>query len=195
MILLLLSLAVGGLIVLGVTWHAGAGQIYSVAQIEAGLRQHPARWLGRTVQVRAVFVPGVTSCGIGSACVWIAEPMLVDLPHSALVPGAGSSISPAGRSLGAIALRSGQPNGLLTMLRNLPGIGRLLPGPAFSRPDTRYLVRLGEADPHMLCLQAPCFQATLIDGTMPARLPGRGQSAVTMVGTTLMLQPASDAAR
>jgi hypothetical protein len=115
--------------------------------------------------------------------------MLVDMPQNISVAGA----SPAGRSLGAIALRSGQPNALLTLLRRLPGVGRLLAGPAFSRPDTRYLVRLGMAGADTLCLQSPCYQATLLNGTVPASLLGAERSALTMVGSTLLLQVGSGA--
>jgi hypothetical protein len=57
-----------------------AGQVYTVAQVAAGLRHNPRTWVGRTVLVRGAFTAvaygsvrsasgyGQGSCGIGGTC-------------------------------------------------------------------------------------------------------------------------------
>jgi hypothetical protein len=51
-----------------VTWATRPGTVYTVAQVAAGLAQHPCAWVGRTVTVRGTFaavVSGNPYGGIG----------------------------------------------------------------------------------------------------------------------------------
>ncbi len=69
-LLLAAVIVAGGALAL---WPAEpAGPVYTVAEITAGLRQHPGWWAGRTVAVRGVFVDYGVSLSPSSASSWSA---------------------------------------------------------------------------------------------------------------------------
>jgi hypothetical protein len=45
-------LALVDIVLAVVTWARGPGTVYTVAQVDGGLAQHPRAWVGRTVTVR-----------------------------------------------------------------------------------------------------------------------------------------------
>jgi len=70
--LLVVALIGGGAIAL---WRGDpAGPVYTVAEVTAGLRQHPVQWVGRTVAVRGVAIAlykvGSTGTGQAPASSW-----------------------------------------------------------------------------------------------------------------------------
>src|SRR5690242_3971262 len=58
------ALAVALAVVLGTVAYTdgSGGRVYSLAQVEVGLRKHPTTWLGRVVRVRAVIADLAAPC-------------------------------------------------------------------------------------------------------------------------------------
>jgi hypothetical protein len=111
-------LLAAGLALVALAMPQGHGPVYSVAQVQAGLVEHPQDWIGRTVQVRA-----------------IAEPCLAwGSPHDALhchtlQPQLVDSREPDLVNPLPLALETQSP--VLRALRHLPVLKRLLlPPPA-----------------------------------------------------------------
>ncbi len=68
-----------------------AGPIYAVADMAAGLRQHPQHWVGRTVAVRGVVIGyGINIGGPGPTLSWSGLLLLDALPP----PGARHRLAP-----------------------------------------------------------------------------------------------------
>jgi hypothetical protein len=128
-----------------------AGPVYTVAQVQVGLQQHPIAWAGRTVGVRGM-AAGVAfgstyelyMCGIRPGACRASVPAHT-VAHLLLVPNgvdAGVTnvgMSEAGQKLTyytsatnsvpgvAILVQPQRPNSLLTVLRRIPLIGSLVP--------------------------------------------------------------------
>jgi hypothetical protein len=130
------------------------GAVYTVAQVQAGLADHPRAWLGWTVRVRGLVVP----CQADTA-----DPNLppfqscggwpLDLLDSGS-PGTGAFLR----------LSWSTQNPLLAAVRRLPLVGRLLPAPAAPARTTlaTYRVRLRVA-PSAVCSGTPCYEALVLD--------------------------------
>jgi hypothetical protein len=107
----------GGLALVVSTVSTGAfAPVYTVSELRAGLATNPHVWLGHTVLVRGVALGPV--CPPNASCVF-AWPTLVDADAT----GSGSSL----------LLSMGPANSLLALLRRLPLVGRLVPGPQLLR--------------------------------------------------------------
>ena len=105
------------LVVSTVSTGVGAlGPVYTVSELRTGLADNPHAWLGHTVLVRGVAL-GPT-CPPNASCVF-AWPVLVDADAT----GPDSSL----------LLSMGPANSLLALLRRLPLLGRLMPGPQLLR--------------------------------------------------------------
>jgi len=124
---------VGGL-ALGVsTVSTGGGAfapVYTVSELRAGLAENPRAWLGHTMLVRGVALG--PACPPNASCVF-AWPALVDADAT----GPGSSVP----------LSMGPANSLLALLRRLPLLGRLVPGPQllrWGRPANIVLYQCGQ---------------------------------------------------
>jgi hypothetical protein len=91
-----------------------------VSELQAGLADNPHAWLGHTVLVRGVALRlGLgLSCPSNASCP-VAWPALVDAD------------APPLRSF--LPLSMGPANPLLALLRRLPLVGRLVPGPQLLR--------------------------------------------------------------
>jgi len=109
----------GGLALVVSTVSTGGGAlapVYTVSELRAGLADNPHAWLGHTTLVRGVALG--PACPPNASCVF-AWPALVDADAA----GPGSSL----------LLSMGPANSLLALLRRLPLVGRLVPGPQLLR--------------------------------------------------------------
>jgi hypothetical protein len=133
----------GGLALVVATSSKGAfalGPVYTVAQLRAGLADNPRAWIGRTLLVRGVAIgPIGLSCPPNASCP-LAWPALIDagagngptLPLVAVSVGRVLRIPSV--SVGRVLpLSLGPADPLLALLRRLPLVGRLVPGPQVLR--------------------------------------------------------------
>jgi hypothetical protein len=124
------------------------GPVYSVAQLQASLADHPQAWVGRTVWVR----------GLAEGCLAArgAPPLLSCSRWPAYLVDAGE----VGIG-GTLPLAWGSQDGVLSFVRNVLQVGGLLrpaPTPQWWTLDT-YRVRLSRT----VCAIAPCYEAMLLD--------------------------------
>jgi len=128
------------------------GPVYTVAQVQAALQQHPMAWAGRTVRVRGMAGAAafgstymVYSCGPTPSTCTVGVPART-VVHLLLVPdGADAGATTAGISGGnqtltyhsstapdpvpgvVVLVQPPAPNALLTALRRVPLVGLLVP--------------------------------------------------------------------
>ena len=134
---------------------AAFGPVYTVAELRAGLADNPHVWLGHSVLVRGV-VLGL-SCPPNASCAF-ALPVLIDA--DATGPG------------NYLPLSVGPANPLLALLRRLPLVGRLMPGPQllrWGRPAI-YRVQVREAVGTSPRETRP-YEAVLLDPAPPGHGP------------------------
>jgi hypothetical protein len=85
-VLILLAMVVVGIVLAVVTWARAPGTIYTVAQVAAGLAQHPRAWVGRTVTVRGTLAVVVDDNsadpggGVQSSYCWPGRTCAMGLP-------------------------------------------------------------------------------------------------------------------
>jgi hypothetical protein len=149
--ILVISLLVGGPLLLIGANSPAPSPVYAVAALRTDLARTPGNWVGRTVRVEAV---------AGVRCVaWMGgpSPACSTWRPALLAPGA------AGDDEGLTLVSAPQP-ALLAVLRRLPFAGRLLPGPPQIRWGalSTYRVRL-HAAPARSCSSPPCYEALLLD--------------------------------
>jgi hypothetical protein len=148
----------GGLALVVSTVSTGAGAfapIYTVSELRAGLADNPHAWLEQTVLVRGVALG--PACPPNASCVF-AWPALVDADAT----GPGSSL----------LLSMGPANSLLALLRRLPLVGRVVPGPQllrWGRPAV-YRVRVRDAA-GMSPRRTRHYEAVLLDAASPGHGP------------------------
>jgi hypothetical protein len=125
--------------------------VYAVAAIRAALAHRPQAWVGQTVEIRAVAEP----------CPWWEEQGR--LQHCADQPLVLVD-SPTGAPADPLPVARAAPRPLLSFLRGLPLLGRVLPRPLmvplFVR--ARFHVRLRALSPGS-CTSLPCYEALLLD--------------------------------
>lgn len=134
-------------------WPIGpeyAAPVYSVATLRADLAREPRAWVGRTVRVRArpeICPREIEDEGMGCGS-W--RPTLV--PPTVSDPG------------DFLLLVRGPGDPLLTTLRRLPALGRLLPAPQVVNWGAvavyRVRLRVAGCDPYE---PPPCYVAALLD--------------------------------
>jgi hypothetical protein len=143
-VLLMLGLVlVAGLVTAGVGRRAPA-RVYTVAQVRAGLARQPAAWIGQTVIVRGVAAEADfatrprTSTGMNCQLTTLGSPLPCALP---LTMPDGSTVyltlidNSASRQANMLPLvLAVRPvpvvsNPLITFVRRLPALARLLPAP------------------------------------------------------------------
>ena len=146
-----LGLVAGVLLVVihGVT---SLGRVYSVAQVQAGLRHNPQLWVGRTVLVYGV----VIGCPPGYPC---------PSPGARLGLASSSSVPLAQ----ALPLDCEPQDPWLMALRHVPLLSHLVPAPQalYMEGPADYRVRLVSVKP---CgtLSSLCIRARLLDaGQIP----------------------------
>jgi hypothetical protein len=133
---------------------ADQGPVYSVAAVRSHLEQDPWAWVGRTVQVRGLFV-------FGACDAWLDYYTGVCVSWQGLVdpdPSVGSPVLP---------LTLGDPPRLLAALRRLAFLGDLMPAPQVLHPGTlaTYRVQL-QAIANSFCdtgVAGVCVKAVLLD--------------------------------
>ncbi len=123
---------------------APAEQVYAVADVQAGLREHPQAWIGRSILVRAVAVVAYSGPGLPAAPTPInpLSPPSGVFVRMALVPATitgrpmGDPFDPFSqvpRLSVRTRLMPHPLDPLLRMLRAVPLLAHLLPGPRVTR--------------------------------------------------------------
>jgi hypothetical protein len=154
--LLGLALATSMLLAVAAGSQVPRSPIHSVAQVQAGLADHPQAWLQRTVPVRAIAEP----------CPWWgAAERLRRCAGRPLVLAGTSTDAPAD----PLPLIRPAPQPLLTRVRRLPVLGTLLPQapgiPLFTL--ARFRIRLLASPAGS---GAGCYEALLLDAAPAALL-------------------------
>ncbi len=129
-----------------------AGSVYTVAQVQAGLQQHPTAWAGRTVRVHGMAAGAafgntymVYGCGPTPSACTVSVPART-VVHLLLVPdGVDAGATTSGISGGdqtltyhtstatapipgmVVLVQPHATNALLTALRRVPLVGLLIP--------------------------------------------------------------------
>lgn len=130
------------------------GRVYGVAEVSAGLAQHPEPWVGTTVWVQGILVGARQQQSARGAWEIVAPPHLVDPVDPALaVPFTGTRDLP-------VSWSTAPP--LWTWLRRLPLLGNMVPQPPVLQWDrlATYRVRL-RVVPGRACPR--CYEAVLLD--------------------------------
>ena len=169
------AVAVMALSILGVAGLAavfGAGsarEVYSVADVRAGLARDPHAWAGQTVLIRADVIGSwfpvrwvsATASRPSAGRTGLVQ-LLISLPQPGGVLVDNSTQPPA---LG-LPLAFAPEDQVLSFLRRLPWIGRFAPGPQRLSVDPGqpavYRVRIQVA-PAGSCVHRPCYEALLLD--------------------------------
>ena len=137
--------AMGGLV--------AAAPIYSVSQLDAGLRHHPAALVGHLVRVRGV----VGFCPVRIGCPPNMPPILND--HLGVL----SPEPPLQLDYG-----SGDGGSLLSRLRGLPLLGVLVPARAPLVDGYQGVLRVRiEPVPLYACFERLCYEGVLQDKARP----------------------------
>lgn len=110
-VLICLALAAGG-IGMGVAAFFGSPRIYTVAELLAERAHHPRVWGGRTVQVAVTLMGGGAPCASCREAYYVLYSEPITAPHQ---PG--------------LVVERAHPDPTLTYLRQVPLLGRVIPGP------------------------------------------------------------------
>ncbi len=177
-----LLVILGSVVVLAVRQQPGDSRVYTVAQVQAGLRHAPASWIGRTIRVRAmvtgIVLPVTMHSRAGAASqvsVVVALPgpycptasMGCGMAPKFLAPGpltmvqlSDAAMTSPGPTL--LARVQSEPS-WLTLVRRIPWIGGL-----FAPPQTVNLLGFATYRLRLLstsgCRQI-CSEAVLLDAT------------------------------
>lgn len=152
------ALAAGATVLVGRYGPWDGGTVYSVSQVASGLRSHPARWLGRTVRVRAVTRDFICPAG----CTYPGASALSMLRSGAILPRLFDGGPHAGGTGGPLLITVGQRGAFLDMLARLPAIGGLVPGQRIAwHGEAVYRLRI-RARP---CIVGHfyCYEGVLVD--------------------------------
>ena len=131
--------------------NAGDAKIYSVPALRAAMAADPAALVGHTVLVRGAIIGGW--CPATASCVF-GRPTLVDASQ--------------GFARGWLPVAIGRADGLLALVRRIPLLSRIVPGPQQVRwGATRvYRVELRFATGYT-CGTSSCYDALLLDAALP----------------------------
>jgi hypothetical protein len=136
--------------------------VYSLAQVEAGLRQHPGAWVGKAIRVRARLTVLATPCALIDGGCGLAPASYYVLDGGA----AGSSRFP-GTGVLPLVLEVGAENPLYARLEHIPGLRDLVPRPPRLQAVAVTMVRLEPSSPQLGCWVSLCYYAVLL-GPPPA---------------------------
>lgn len=124
-----------------------------------GLREQPWHWLGRTVAVRGIVRGSVVDQGV------LKEVLLEPFPANMQPPSDVVPVSVATQPL-TILLGNAQQNPVLTLVRRIPILSRIVP----NRQRTTdaggwgvYRIRITDASDQPGCRPRPCYRATALD--------------------------------
>src|SRR5690349_9334689 len=129
----------------------GDGAVYSAQEVQTGLQHYPRDWLGRTIRVHGVIV-GYTTSTAGPSSYFLAQPDLGS--------GWSGSLSDPSSVAGPFVFETGatEPNTLLTWLRRVPILDRVVPGErAGGAQDSTYQVKIVDASADPACSTRPCY--------------------------------------
>lgn len=136
------------------------GPVYALAQVQAGLADHPRAWVGRTVWVRGMAEPCPWWGGTTRLWQCADEPLIL-------------VADPAGQVAEPLPLSQPAPNALLAVLRGLPLLHDLVARwravPVFT--PARFRVRIHSLAAPACGGRSPCYEVLLLD-TAPS---GRGE--------------------
>lgn len=155
--LLGLMLSTSVLVALTVSSDVTPDAVYSVAQVQAGLADHPQAWIGRTVRVRGMADPCPFQGGTTRLWQCADEPFI-------LVPG------PADPAAEPLPLSALAPDTLLAVLRALPLLRAVAPPPdpmALSQAvpvfrPARFRVQVRRLTAQSCAGRSPCYAAELL---------------------------------
>src|SRR5438094_727841 len=148
---------------------APVGRVYTVAEVQAGLANHPNAWIGRVVLVQGVFVnadewqsPSLIAEFCDSISNWC--PLITPDGHDIHLAQNGTARQTRGAVLwqtpsppGFLLLRSHVvPNPLLAFLRTVPGLAHLVPPAGRQvRGKVSHLLRIRLLPPNASCQGGP----------------------------------------
>jgi hypothetical protein len=168
-------LAITALVALGalaiVRSVSGAGPVFPVAVVDAGLSAHPGAWVGRTIRVEGAIYG--TWCDVTAPCSRMdgsQESLFGVAGGDRFVLASAQSPSPFKYDVGepSLLLALGPPNPLLATLRRLPFVGGLSPEPQRIVWDVPTVLQV-----HLQPRSCPfaskrwCDEGVVLDGAMP----------------------------
>jgi hypothetical protein len=134
-----------------------ASPVYSLAQVEDGLRQRPGAWVGRAIRVRARLSSLAAPCALMYGGCGVAPARYYAL--DAGVPG--STRFPRG-TLPPLVLEVGAEDPLYTTLQQIPVLRDLVPRPPRLQAVEVAMVRLEPSPPQIACGVRLCYHALLL---------------------------------
>jgi hypothetical protein len=140
--------------------------VYSLAQVEAGLRQRPGAWVGKAVRVRARLSVLAAPCALMYGGCGLAP-----ASYYALDAGeAGGTHSPRS-PLPPLVLEVGAEDPLYARLRDIPVLKNLVPDPPRLQVVGVTTVRLEPTSPRVACRVNLCYHALLLGPPPDERSP------------------------
>jgi hypothetical protein len=132
--------------------------VYSLAQVENGLRHHPGAWVGKAIRVRARLTVLATPCAlIDGGC------GLAPASYYALDGGASGSSRFPDFSVPPLVLEVGAEDPLYARLQQIPVLKDLVPRPPRLQAVEVMMVRLAPSSPPLACGVSLCYHAVLLD--------------------------------
>lgn len=134
-----------------------ASPVYSLVQVEDGLKRHPGAWVGKAIRVRARFSLLAAPCAlIYGGC------GLAPARYYALDAGVAGGTRLPGRTLPPLVLEVGAEDPLYTTLQHIPILRELVPRPPRLRAVEVTMVRLEPSSPRVACEVNLCYHALLL---------------------------------
>jgi len=144
--------------------------VYSVAEVKAGLARQPTVWVGRVVLTRGIVViihhslfgAGLALSSVGPPQTTVLVPDIPTLPHT---EAALLSYIFNAQTDTVLLLRPQPTNSttIVTTLRRIPIVGKLLPQPRHVTSYVPSIYRLQLLAPQQSCLHNQCADAVLLD--------------------------------
>jgi hypothetical protein len=131
--------------------------VYPLAQVEAGLRQHPAVWVGKAVRVRARLSVLAAPCAM-----MLGGCGLAPARYYALDAGVAGSIRAPRDTVPPLVLDVGAEDPFYAGLQHIPVLGDLAPRPPRVQAVGVMLVRLEPSSSRLACGVNLCYHAVLL---------------------------------
>jgi hypothetical protein len=155
---------IAGLVLIGVLgtpvlrdWLRLDSPVYSLAQVEDGLRHHPGAWMGKVTRVRARLTMLAAPCAlIDGGC------GLAPASYYALDGGAAGSSRFPGTGVLPLVLEVGAEDPLYARLQQIPVLKDLAPRPPRLQAVAVMMVRLEPSSPQLACWVSLCYHAVLV---------------------------------
>ncbi len=131
--------------------------VYSLAQVEHGLRHQPAAWVGKAVRVRARISLLASPCTLILGGCGLSPTSYYALEDVA----AGSNRFPV-FAVPPLVLQLGAEDPLYQTLQQIPVLQNLVPGPPLLQAEQVTTVRLEPSAQKIACGVVLCYQALLL---------------------------------